>query len=307
MSILVYVESPYQLENAIKYLNTCQKSGGARIVVRNNSNATQFNQIENLVSSLELRNVSFIHLPGSGLARLLLYPLAVLVVFFKALFSTVIIIGDARSVVASPLVKISEAFKKEIILVDDGLYLLSFIRRILKKNYTIYTRLPLKSIIEESSSTLSFKPSEILKFSCQNDFSGRVNFIGMKISEIGFISEESYINYLKEVRKKFKDCSFYYYSHRGESLKKLSLIEKVGYEVITPAMSIEIYLNEKGVYKGIYITFFSTALYNLSLMVCDGIFYYIKVKGEAFPNLQTDSVLECYKLFKSAGLEELDI
>lgn len=307
MCILVYVESPYQLENAIKYIKTFQKGEDVRIVVRNNSNATQLHQIQNLILSFELRNVSFIYLPGRGISRILLYPLALLIVFFKALFSKVVVIGDARSVVASPLVKITEAFKKKIVLVDDGLYLLSFIKNIFKKSYTVYTRLPLKSIIEENSSTISFKLSEIQKFSCQNDFSGRVNFIGMKISEIGFVSEEYYIDYLEKLRGEFNGFSFYYYSHRGESSAKLSLIEKIGYKVVTPAVSIEMYLNEKGVYKGIYITFFSTALYNLSLMVNDGLFYYIKIKGDAFPNLQTDSVLECYKLFKSAGLKELDI
>jgi|GEM_PF-5938955 len=307
MSVLVYVESPYQLENAIKYLLDGNKSEGFRVIIRDNSNETQLSQMKSLISNSGLIDVSFIKLTGGGLMRLLLYPFVLLRVLYKGVFSTTVIIGDARSIVAFPLIKLAEVFNRRIVLVDDGLYLLSYIKNIFRKKYTVYTRLPLGALIEKNSMSLIFKPCEITKAPCKADFSGQVNFIGMKISEIGFVTEKFYIEYLKKILQKFNGHSFNYYAHRGESLDKLRIIEKIGYKVITPSISIEKYLIDKGAYKGIYVTFFSTALYNLSMMVSCGEFYFIRVRGGEFFHLQTSNVLECYKLFSTAGLKELNI
>ena len=306
MNTLVYVESPYQLENAVSFLNEEKVNGKVTIVIRDNSNLAQFKQFEKLIQKLELKEVITLNLPSAGFSKFLFYPFALGLVLLKALKTSNVLIGDARSVIASPLMKVLELSNKKVVLVDDGLYMLYYIKSLFNKRYTIYSSLPLSEIVEKNSNTLLFKSCKINKVEPLNNLSMNVNFIGMKISEIGFISEKLYLDYLKKVQCKFNGYNFYYFPHRGESIIKLNKIQSLGYKITKPETSIESFFKKECAYGGAYVTFFSTALYNLSQMISYADFYYIRIDDASFPSLQTKSVLECYNLFSQAKLQEMD-
>lgn len=305
MDTLVYVESPYQLENAISFLDECNKREGVKIVIRNNLNALQLNQFKKLVNTLPSIELIYLKLPAFGIFKFLYYPFVLFFLLLKSSTASTILIGDARSIVAFPLLKALKFSNKQVVLVDDGLYMLSYIKNIFDKPYTIYSSLPLEKIIEKNSKTLTFQYCQIDTVEALTDNSRSVYFIGMKITEICFISEELYFNYLKKIKLKFNEYTHYYFPHRGESINKLKVIEGLGFTIIKPEISIEDYFKKERTYGGVFITFFSTALYNLSQMIGNADFYYIKVDNKDFPELQTQSVLECYSLFCQAKLKEL--
>jgi hypothetical protein len=307
MHYLAYVESPYQLKNAVEFISRYELEGSSKIVIRKNGSSKQNEQFESLVKKECIDNVTYLNFKNSGLARYLTYPWLMLILFKYLISSDGLIVGDARSIVVKPLARLAELFKKKIILVDDGLYLFNYVYRILGKNYTLYTSLPIEERISKQKSSLKViaQPYEQLNISKKEEES--ITFIGMKLPEIGFMEESVYIHYVKYIADKYSHLELNYYAHREENISKLNQIELLGFNIVKPNISIEDYFLEKGADKGIYISFYSTALANLSKMISTEEFYYIKPDIEQFPSPNRKAIIECYEYLSLLKITECKI
>ncbi|SHF80772.1 hypothetical protein SAMN02745148_03579 [Modicisalibacter ilicicola DSM 19980] len=218
-----------------------------------------------------------------------------------------IIIGDARSIFSKLFILFGNLFNRRIVLVDDGLYLLSYISKVLDKRYVIYTKLPLEKVVRSCVSRLYIVPQEVKKIEIIP--ANSVSFVGMKLVEIGYLDEDIYIKILQEVAYKGKGSgkNLIYYAHREESDNKLSLIESLGYKVIKSELPVEQLLERDGAPSGSYYSLYSTAIYNLSKSIAGSKFYSYRIDKFYWPAHAREAIEQCYDLLKISGIEILDI
>lgn len=97
-----------------------------------------------------------------------------------------------------------------------------------------------------------------------------VYFIGTVLPETGFVTNELYMNNLKQVIEYFKGRTVVYVAHRREDYTKLQKIkEELNVEVIQFDYPIEFQLAMIGPKPKIITTFFSSAVENLRLIMGD--------------------------------------
>lgn len=301
--MLAIVESPYQLQNTISLLEYLRVDKSKVIFfLRNNGNEKQQEQYSAQLNGLK---PIYFYLPARGFKKvpLLIY---FYIRFFIPLFMTKsLVLGDARSIVCRPLIEKSKYFDNDFYLVDDGLYLLSFIEKLEQVKCTIYTSLPLKA---EGKSKFSVIKKEVAKFSNYDDIKS-VNFIGQHLVELGFLSEEEYMSDLNEIIKCYRDRYdvFNYYTHRSESEEKINKISDIGFNVIYLPTSIEKYFYEEKAPTGIFISFYSTALLNIYLAHRDSNFFFIN-KVFFLSDRKIKSAIDlCHKVMKLAGINVLEM
>lgn len=307
MHYLVYVESPYQLENAIDFIHKGNEDKSAIFIVRDNGNLKQIEQFKFLVKKKCIENVYYIKFESSGLVRYLTYPWLMLLLFKYLIMSKALIVGDARSIVVKPLAKLAELINRNVILVDDGLYLFNYVYQILDKNYILYTSLPIAERISNKKSFLQVITQSHEQFNIPVVGEESISFIGMKLPEIGFMEESVYINYVKCIAGRYSHLKLNYYAHREESISKLDQVALLGFNIVKPNISIEDYFLEKGGDKGVYISFYSTALANLSKLISTEEFYYIKPDIEQFPSPNRKAIIECYEYLSLLKIKECKI
>lgn len=250
-SRVVYVESPYQLRCVEKYV---------------------FNQIIPTLLIVRVgRGFDDLLLQGKRYDSVYISSVSVTNNFekIKLLVETIffalkarpieVVVGDARSLISKILINISILLKAKVVLVDDGLYLSSYIKNLLGKKIYIKTQLDLKisgswPVIEKqkNSSFLSIQR----KKACI--------FIGQKLVSLNIISFDQYLDFLLKVRSFFGRDDFIYYPHRGETLDQLKKIESAGITVKNIKLTIEEYFEVKGIGDEFFVSFYSTALLNFA-------------------------------------------
>lgn len=300
MSILVYVESPYQLNNALSYLQSVSTEAD-RYIIRDNGSEKQQKQFLEILRNKTINNISFSSLPYSGIKKILLLPVTLAYLFAKSVNKKTIVIGDARSIVSKILIPCSRLLRKSIVLVDDGLYLLSYVENITQFNYSVFTNLPIEKFIDKHPHKLTIIKKDFHKIVPHGE--ERLIFIGMKLTEIGFMELDDYIKVLSRLSDEHSEKEKIYYSHRGEDCQKLDLIKKIGFTVFQGNLPLENLLLRDGCYQGIYYTFYSTALYNLSNMLTTSRFVAICPKLEYWPKQARKNIALCYKLFDFSNVE----
>ena len=184
--------------------------------------------------------------------------------------------------------------------------MLTFVNRIRKCNYTVYTSLP----IEKSIETFSDNKLEIINkkhLKAEMIDGNSINIIGMKLSEIGFMDEEIYLEILDKTVREYPTATINYYPHRGESENKLRKISDQGYIIHKNNLPIEEFFLKNGAPRGIYLTFYSTALYNLSNMLDKCVFYAIEPNITFWPEKHRKGISMCYDLFRAAGIHTRQI
>ena len=301
--MLAIVESPYQLQNTLslfEYLKVDKRQ--VKLLIRNNGNKTQQEQYSSQLNGIK---PIYFYLPAKGLSKFPLFIYFYLKYFFSFLMAKSIVLGDARSIACRPLLKESIYFNKDVYLVDDGLYLLSYIEKLEQVKCTIYTSLPLKP---GRKSKFSIIRKEVEEFSSYDDTKS-VNFIGQHLVELGFLSEEEYLSYLNEIIKSYSDRYevFNYFTHRSESKDKINKISDVGYNVIYLPSSIENYFYEKNAPTGVFISFYSTALLNIYLAHRGSSFYFISKVFHLPGSEINNAIASCHKVMKLAGINALEI
>lgn len=303
MRVFLYIESPYQLANAINYLEFDNTYTCREILVRDNGNQTQTKQLKNLLRKSKLDNATFFYCPGGGVGRLLALPLLILKLLLKSFVADTVVVGDARPLVVRGLLGLTKLMKKKVVLVDDGLYLLNYVNKIKNETFFLYTNLPIRNKLHGQVSKLrvhevASKPAKL------NDKDEKsIGFIGMKLVEIGFISYDEYFFFLKKVKNSFDGYNLKYYSHREEDDSKLDEISSMGFKVVKSDISIEEYIYEYGGDHS-YVTFYSTALFNVRKMLPSANCSFIRPTLGTYPKSHQKNIDLCYELFDAAGINE---
>ncbi|RXE84505.1 hypothetical protein DRB05_21550 [Pseudoalteromonas sp. A757] len=215
------------------------------------------------------------------------------------------VFGDARSIVCRLLIKVSKYLNRKVYFVDDGLYLISYVNKLRSVPCFLYTSLP---IVPFDGDVFSVINNEIELFEYYEEKSS-VSFIGQHLVELGFINNEDYLKVLENIKENFEPQykQFNYYAHRSESEVKLSKIKLLGYRVFRLNCSIEQYFYKGRASKGVFISYYSTALLNISSAHKNSDFYfcvdYLDVKDETV----SDSIKLSYEVFNRAGIKELSL
>lgn len=301
--MIVIVESPYQLQNAISLFQKMELDvGGCRIFVRDNGNFCQKKQLKNHQGSVEL---TYFYLPSNGVLKVPLLFWFYIKYFLLFFFAEEVTLGDARSIVCRPLLFLSSLMKKNLYLVDDGLYLISHIEQLRSTKCFIYTSLPLKIMETDKFVIIKKNTPKFIKY---NKF-GSVSFIGQPLVELGFIKDVNFFKHLAYILQCFSNDynHFDYYAHRYESEEKLNEVKSMGFNVIHLPMSIESYFYYKKAPTGIFISYYSTALLNVLLAHNNSKFYFIDDKLEVKDKLVNNTVMLCYKAFSEAGMKRLNL
>lgn len=94
-----------------------------------------------------------------------------------------------------------------------------------------------------------------------------IYFLGSPISEVGILSQDKYLDYLKRVKAYYKGNKIVYIVHRRENKNKLELIEReLGLDVLLYDYPIEYQLAMVGPRPAILASFLSSALDSCSLI-----------------------------------------
>jgi hypothetical protein len=117
--------------------------------------------------------------------------------------------------------------KEKIILLDDGSKTLAIQNKFTDSNfYNLFTMYNIEVIKNQIIYKNKFKKlSEKLK--SLHIIQEEVLFLGMKLSEIGIITEDEYIELLKKISNQYIDKKIIYVTHRGESQEKLKKIAEI--------------------------------------------------------------------------------
>jgi len=222
MKTLFFVESPLQLLNAYeaKYFF---KIESYIYYIRLSGEKNNDSQILNMIEKLKLSNIKFIYLKSknksfSDFMKILLYK-------FYYLFFNVekVFIGNFDSEFFKLIIRQFDG--KKIILLDDGAKTIPIQKTFTEYNfYNLFTMYNITPIGNQKIYKNQYKAllGKINKDSTQ---SNKILFLGTKLSEIGIISEEYYIELLKKISVYYDDKEIIYIIHRGESKKKLKIIE----------------------------------------------------------------------------------
>lgn len=305
-SALVYVESPYQLSNAIE----CTRKLSVRAVnfiIRDNGNITQNQQFQNIIDVNDLTSVSVHSCPNESWLKTFFVMRLSVILMVRSWFHSVVVTGAWPSIVVTLALKWNYSNYKKIYLVDDGLYLLNMLKNI--KNYplTLVSRLPLMDYLKKSE--VNRYAVKIQKQHCEDikTIGLGVCFIGSPIVELNIFPYDLYCEVLRKIQERHYLDDLYYFAHRSESKDKLTMIERLGYKVKTPNLPLEDYLRFKGGYQGHYYSFYSTALFNLSEVVPSSSFHSIRPSPNVWPEKDRESIEDCYEFFELTKIRCLDM
>lgn len=304
--MLALVESPYQLNNVFAYF---ELHGHAKkqhkVIIRDNGNKTQLKQYKNLIEKYQTENITteFIFFPASGVVRLVYLILLLCRLIPLSLLHKQQVLGDARSILIKPVIIISKLFRKNITLVDDGLYLVNHCKKLGNYPFKIFTSLPITPLEKQKYTVIANNPP---KFTAYEAEPTKV-FIGQNIVELGFVSESTY---LKAVEAFFETATTgeskkVYISHRKESKNKEKKLKELGCEVLNLDLPIEEYFYKNGAPIGLIGSCYSTALINIKMAHERAVFYFCNISLSQASEQVRKNVDNCHKVMKRVGIEEL--
>jgi hypothetical protein len=220
---LLFVESPLQLLNAYEAINKFNLIN-YKIVIRLSSEELNDKQMKNIVNYLKIDNISYILIKTKN--RTIFDYAKLIFNRIQYLFTKVdkVFIGNYHSGFLNLIMK--QFNKKKIILLDDGSKTIAIQNDFTENNfYNIFSMYDIKAILNQKIYKNEY--SCITKI-CKNKETRNqdILFLGMKLSEYGIISEEYYMELITKISNYYNDKNIIYIPHRGESQKKLSLIEE---------------------------------------------------------------------------------
>ncbi|MBM6551057.1 hypothetical protein [Marinomonas ostreistagni] len=299
--MIAYIESSYQLKNFIRYCNEISgKKKNIKVYLRINGSSEQCKQYDNILIGRDEFLVKRVNLSDGFFENFK--------VFFCFIYDIMrcktLVVGDARSFVSSKIIKNFSFFKK-IVLVDDGLYLYSYWRKIKKYKVTLYSSLYQIEfdISKDKNNSLSFQYMQFDKVKVNYAEEVGICFIGSKVVEIGYLNEEFYLSILRS--KYCNNIKCLYFAHRGEAPEKLKKVSEIGYILIKPDLPLEDYFIINGAPKAEYFSLYSTALYNLSVMIPDVKFSCIDPGQASWLLGDLEAIYECYDLLEKNGISRI--
>jgi len=259
MKSLFFIESPLQLLNACeaveKYSITDYK-----IIARLSNMLQNDEQIKFVIDKLNIKNIEFITISTKD-RRFKDY---VKLFYYKYIYKIpkdidTIFIGNYDSSFLNLIMK--NVNKEKIILLDDGAKTIDIQKKFTDtKNYNLFTMYDLKTyknqtIVKNDFTSLQSKIEKL------NKNKNKILFLGLKLSEIGIVTEEYYVEQLIKIAQFYATKEIIYVSHRGESktkLDKLNMFKNI--QVVQLDYPVELYglYNDEIPYN--VASFYSTAL-----------------------------------------------
>jgi len=300
-----YVEAPHQLLEAIEYSSLVMAGSNTCYLIRDNGNADQKNQFNAILQDEQISSFHYIAIPKAGVIKKLFGAIWLGFIVLRFRSAKYFLVGDLRSFVSKLVMIVSGVYGKQLVVVDDGLYLLGFYEGIKTRNLIIYTCLPLKVNADLGHQIIK---KQRAKIPVSAGAETAIVFIGMKLVELDFVEHKEYIDVLRLVKSRHDDAVRYlYYAHREELGSKLDAIAEIGYTVLSPEVPLEKHFEAHGAPKGYYYSYYSTALYNLSASVDSEAFYCIKPRETEWPESYRDAIVECYKLLSISHVQEVHV
>lgn len=304
LKIIAYVESPFQLTNCIHWIKySGNQECVVEILVRTSTNNKLTRKMQHISRINPIGNYKYVEVANGRIMKILSLFKIGAALLCKSFIYDKIIIGDARNIIARIILKLPFFVIRKIILVDDGLYLLDHIDKIAELPITVYSTLPLESANYNLAANVNIEKQKIGD-NIENNGSEAIIFIGTKLTEIGFISEDDYLKRLAEIYSPDKQAL--YFPHREESSEKIKLVQAIGFNIVETNSSIEDYFEVNGAPVGDYYSYYSTALLNLSLRIPFASFKAINIDLNKLPLAEKNAIKRCYEIFKLSGIEILE-
>lgn len=238
-----------------------------------------------------------------------------LIHYLKKIQFNFMIIGDLGNVTKAILANVN---KKIIYYIDDGAATLkdynNYIKvgKINKNNFKEfrYILFGLKIFVKDTINMFTYldlEPSKIkvinhnfnyFKNKLIKDFthSENIYFLGQPLE--GYIKEETYINYLTSLIRKFPNKKIIYMSHRSENTSQkhqVKALENDLFKFVENEMPVELYFLNNKIVPNTIISFFSSALSTLETIYNISEVYYIFIPREVSNNFYNyDNTLKPY-------------
>lgn len=272
---LFFVEAPFQLLSAYEAINSL-KISDYKIIIRLSNNDINNNQLKELLEELFLtkkdKKIKFIKISNKNRSffDLLCILKVFILTFFSQVFYKYIFLGNFESRFLKVI--LLGVFNKKVILLDDGIKGFSIYKKFTNDfNYNMFTMLTTLSPLDNQLiSYHDFSKVKEKYFSIKDSTTTDLLFIGTKISELGIISEDNYINTLETILIRYSDKNITYITHREENLKKLKKLEHYSNFKINKLDSpIEIFLLRNNIFPQRVLSFYSASLFSIKRIYPD--------------------------------------
>ncbi|USV58831.1 hypothetical protein [Aeromonas encheleia] len=267
--IVAIVESPLQLLNAFEAA-TYFKSQKTLYIARLSGEQKNDEQIHHVANSLQLNKFIKILVPIKKIDLVVFFKILFfkLLLFFISFFAKKIVVGNYDSKFIKFLLGRQQS---KVLLVDDGAKSLSQQSRFSdKNNIDFFSMYELVAWDNQQVYRNKYQGlHSILDGSNNKKNESQVLFLGAKLSEINFLTEDKYLNYIRQIQSHYalEGLILVYVPHRGESLEKLNAIRSsLGIEIQILDYPIELIgvYQENIPYKA--ASFYSTALFSLNVI-----------------------------------------
>jgi hypothetical protein len=261
MKSLLFIESPLQLLNAFEAIEKFQLKDYSTIIRLSNIEKND-KQMKFLVDKLDIKNVLYITINIKN--RTIIDYMKIFFYRVKYIFAKLdqIFIGNYDSGFLQFIMK--QFNQNNIVLLDDGAKSIDIQKKFTEQsNYNLFTMYNFKPF---NSQILYKNNYRALKMKL-NDLiidADTIMFLGLKLCEIGIITEDYYIEKIKQIAYLYSDYKILYISHREEKKSKLEKIRNISNIIVKELdYPIELY----GLYEDVIpykvASFYSTALYTM--------------------------------------------
>lgn len=139
----------------------------------------------------------------------------------------------------------------------------------------------------------------------------KIYFVGSPLVELGYHNKEKHLEYLRQIRARFGNGKFYYFSHRREKDENLQQYQFFG-EIVRDKIPFEERMAQEEELPGVVISYISSVLINLPQVYPQVKFYYQSLdKNDLRWNTnfkkRYDELAENFKRMERNNFKELKI
>jgi len=158
------------------------------------------------------------------------------------------------------------------------------------ENLVFYSPWQLDVATSDSVEIFSFRSS-----SSSEVKSNKIYFVGSPLVELGYLSKEKHLTFLKRIRTQFVNAEFFYFSHRREKEENLDDFKFFG-KIVRDDVPFEERMETEKELPGIVISYISSVLINLPQVYPQLEFFYLSLENEDIP--EGTSFRERYNLLE---------
>jgi hypothetical protein len=267
MSALVFIESPLQLLNAVEAIKFF-KVKEYEIIIRLSGNIKSDKQIINVVDSLNLESKYIKFITINSRNHSIKDILKIVFYRFRYFFVNVqyVFVGNFESGFFKQVIK--QFSLNSIVYLDDGAKALNYqpVLETGRVHFFSTFNLSETALIHTTYNNYSFLKTR-LTIESLKCLENKIVFLGQKLVELDILTEKEYVNYVYEMAERFKGSEIEYIPHRGETSAKLERINRIpNVSVHELDYPVELYGLYNSELPGKIISFYSTAIYTMSLM-----------------------------------------